>query len=462
MSRKKFDRRRFLKGSAALAGGLAVAGIQRGSGQEAGTKLIQDSIIRPIGEMSRFERKIVRRGYGGSISNALTPHQDLVGIITPSELHFYVNHENGATPDIDPNQHKLLIHGMVDRPVELTMAELKQLPAVSQICFVECNGNSGSQFDKEAVTVQDIHGRSSCAEWTGVPLSLLLKEVGVKKGADWVIAVAADPSRHGHSFPVAKAMDDAILAYGQNGQALRLENGYPLRLILPGWSGRINVKWLNRLKLTDQPYLNRQESFAYMEQSPVGMGVYSFAGPKAFGLHHESYTKSVITSPSGGQRLPKPGMYDISGVAWTGAGVIRRVEISVDGGKSWKDAELQNPILPRAFTRFRMPWRWDGGEVVLQSRSTDERGNLQPTPEQVGGTPNPTSPNQVSVWDSDNSATCRDMIGADLCSKLPVRAQRSIIQSWKVARDGSVSNPMPSMAGNLAAWLVQGDPSHEH
>jgi len=460
MNSKQSGRRRFLKGSAALVGGLAVGGIRPASGQESGTKLIQDWTIRPLGEVSRFERKIVRRGFGGSISNALTPHQDLHGIITPSELHFIVNHENGATPDIDPSQHRLLIHGMVDRPVELTMDEIKRLPAVSRICFVECNGNSGAQFDKDAKTVQDIHGRSSCAEWTGVPLSLLLKEVGVQRGADWLVAVAADPGRHGHSFPMEKAMDDAIIAYAQNGQAMRIENGYPLRLILPGWSGRINVKWLNRIKVVDEPYMNRQESFAYMEQGPAGMGTYAFAGAKAFAFHHETFTKSFITYPSGGHRLPGPGSYEISGLAWSGAGVIRRVQVSADDGRTWKDAQLQDPVLSKAFTRFRVPWRWDGGEAILQSRSTDDRNNVQPTPEQVGGTPNPTSASQVSIWGSDNSEACRSILGADLCSRLPVRAQRAIIQSWKVNRDGTVDNPMPAMAKDLAAWLVHG--THEH
>ena len=182
MKGKKFGRRGFLRGGAALVGGLAAGGIRPASAQETGTKLIQSTDIRPLGEVSRFERKIVRRGFNGGINDALTPHQDLHGIITPNELHYYVNHESGATPDIDPQEHRLLIHGMVDRPVELTMDEIKRLPSVSRICFVECNGNSSDIFNKNAKTAQEIHGRSSCAEWTGVPLSLLLKEVGVKRG----------------------------------------------------------------------------------------------------------------------------------------------------------------------------------------------------------------------------------------------------------------------------------------
>ena len=194
MKSKRLGRRGLLKGGAALVGGLALGGLRPASAQESGSKLIHDANIRPLGEVSRFERKIVRGGFGGSNANALTPLQDLHGIITPADLHFYVNHENGATPDIDPRQHRLLVHGMVDRPVELTMDEIKTLPSVSRICFVECNGNSGSQFDKNAKTAQDIHGRSSCSEWTGVPLSLLLKEVGVQRGAEWVIAGPIDSS----------------------------------------------------------------------------------------------------------------------------------------------------------------------------------------------------------------------------------------------------------------------------
>ena len=404
---------------------------------------------------------MVRRGYGRNIANALTPLQDLHGVITPNDLHYYVNHENGATPDIDPSQHRLLIHGMVDRPVELTVDEIKLLPSVTRVCFLECNGNSGSMFEKNALTVQDIHGRSSCAEWTGVPLSVLLNEVGIQKGGDWLVAVAADPSRHGHSIPVGKAMEDGILAYAQNGEALRLENGYPLRLILPGWSGRISVKWLNRIKVVDEPYMDRQESFAYMEQGPAGMGTYAFASPKAFAYHHLTYTKSVITFPSGGQHLPRPGLYEISGLAWSGSGAIRKVEVSSDGGRTWNVARLQEPVLPCAFTRFRLPWKWDGGETVLQSRSTDDRGDVQPTPQQVGGTPNPSSPEQMSIWGSDDSEACRSFLGDDLCSRLPVRAQRSIIQSWKVNPDGTVTNPMPEMAKALALRLPAPD-EHDH
>ena len=459
MKSRKVGRRGFLKGTAALVGGLTAGVTQPASGQENGSKLINYSDIRPVGEVSRFERKIVRRG---SASVGLTPLQDLHGIITPADLHFYENHENGVIPDIDPKEHRLLIHGMVDRPVELTMDELKSLPSVSRICFVECGSNSNNIFDKKAKTVQDIHGKSSCSEWTGVALSLLLKEVGVQRGGEWLIGVSADPSGHAHSFPMAKAMDDVIVAYAQNGAALRVENGYPLRLIMPGWHARINVKWLNRIKVVDQPYTLRQESFSYMAHGPAGMYTYEFAGPKAFAYHHETPVKSTITFPSGGQRLPKPGVYEITGLAWSGAGAIRKVEVSADGGKTWKTAQLQEPVIPRAFTRFRLPWKWDGSEVMLQSRSTDETGAVQVRPEQVGWSTHPESPEQVSVWGVDTSAACRDFLGDALCKELPTRAGMSIIQSWKINKDGTVENPMPLMAANHGAKSSSDPEEHEH
>jgi sulfane dehydrogenase subunit SoxC len=455
MKAKKLGRRGFLKGGAAVVGGLAAARMQPASAQESESKVIQNSEIRPLGEISRFERKLVRRG---SASSGLTPLQDLHGIITPSDLHFYVNHENGIIPDIDPREHRLMIHGMVDRPVELTMDDIKSLPSISRLCFIECGSNSTDIFDKNAKTVQEIHGRASCSEWTGVPLSLLLKEVGVQRGADWLVAVAGDPSGHAHSFPMAKAMDDALVAYAQNGAPMRVENGYPLRLVMPGWHARIHVKWLNRIKVVDQPYNLHQETASHMSHSRAGMFTYEFAGAKAFSYHHETVIKSVITFPSGGQKLSKPGHYEISGLAWTGAGAIRKVEVSTDNGKTWKEAQLQEPVLPKAFTRFRLPWAWDGSEMILQSRSTDTEGNVQPGPEQVGWNSHPT-PDQVSMWGSDTSETCRSLLGDELCAQLPRRIGAAIIQSWKVNKNGTVENPLPQMAESHGGHFVA-DPDH--
>jgi sulfane dehydrogenase subunit SoxC len=288
----------------------------------------------------------------------------------------------------------------------------------------------------------------------------LLKEVGVQRGADWLIAVAADPYRHAHSFPMAKAMDDVILAYAQNGEPVRVENGYPLRMVVPGWHARVQVKWLNRIKVVSEPYNLHQEVFSFMEFAPAGLFAYEFASPKAFAYHHETYPKSVITFPSGGQRLSKPGRYEISGLAWSGGGRIRKVDISTDG-KTWKEAQLQDPVLPYAFTRFRFPWAWDGSEVILQSRSTDERGDVQPSPEQVGWSTAPKSPDQVKIWGSDTSESCRNLLGAELCSQLPRRVGAAIIQSWKINRDGTVINPMPAMAASRGVVPSAGD-EHEH
>jgi sulfane dehydrogenase subunit SoxC len=335
-----------------------------------------------------------------AVGNA-TPLHETVGIITPSALHYEV-HRSGV-PDIDPAKHRLLIQGMVDRPVLLTVEEIRALPSTSRILFLECQGNT--QFEWRAPTgrgVAETHGLTSCTEWTGVPLSLLLREAGVQRGAAWILAEGADGSGNERSLPLAKAMDDALIAYGQNGEAIRPENGYPLRLIVPGWSGNINVKWLRRLKVVDRAYLTRMDVTGQPILLPDGT---------ARRLNFVFEAKSVITSPSGGQRLRRPGFHEIRGLAWSGRGLIRRVEISTDGGKAWRDATLQSPVLPFAHTRFRLDWRWQGGEAILQSRCTDETGYVQPTLAELA---------RVRGLNS--------------------RFFNNAIQSWKVAGDGSVSN----------------------
>jgi sulfane dehydrogenase subunit SoxC len=250
--------------------------------------------------------------------------------------------------------------------------------------------------------VQGTHGLTSCSEWTGVPLSLLLREAGVQPGATWILAEGADATGNERSIPMAKAMDDVLVAYGQNGEAIRPENGYPLRLIVPGWTGNINVKWLRRITVADRPYLTRMDGVGQPTLMPDG---------KARQLQFVLEAKSVITFPSGDQRLPGPGFYEMAGLAWSGRGLVQRVEVSTDGGKSWRDARLQEPVLPRAHTRFRLDWPWDGREAVLQSRCTDESGYVQPT----------------------------------LTELVQVRGLNSVyfnnaIQSWQVATDGSVHN----------------------
>ena len=400
------NRRRFLKRGMALGATLAAAGSAHAQtpAPEDPSKVLGGP-KRPYGQRSRFER--AARGVPEPATKtdewgpSVTPLGESMGIITPSALHFELH--RGGVPDIDPKKHRLLIHGMVDRPVILTVDDIKRLPSVSRIYFIECAGNTLTEWSAPtAPTVDWTHGFTSCSEWTGAPLALLLREVGVQKRASWVVAEGADATGNERSIPLAKAMSDILVAYGQNGEAVRPENGYPLRLIVPGWEGNINVKWLRRLTVTDRPYMTRIESVDHTGLLPDG---------KARRFMFVMEAKSVITFPSGGQRLPGPGFYDISGLAWTGRGRIRRVEVSTDAGKTWRDATLQQPVLPFAHSRFGLPWRWDGREVVLQSRCTDETGYVQPT--------------------------LRDLVKVrGVNSKFHLNA----IQSWKVATDGNVSN----------------------
>ena len=303
-----------------------------------------------------------------------TPLHMLAGTVTPSGLHFE-RHHNGV-PQIDPNQHRLLIHGLVNNPIFLEMDKLVRYPMVSRFRFIECGGNSNVGWHDEPTqaTAGNLHGLVSCSEWTGVPLSIVLEEAALQPSARWLIAEGADAAAMNVSIPIEKALDDAILAIYQNGERIRPENGYPLRLLLPGWEGVTNVKWLRRLEAADQPALTRNETAKYTELQPDGSA-------RQFTFIMEA--KSLITHPSPGHRLQGPGLYQISGLAWSGRGKIKKVEISADGGKSWAEAELQEPVLSKSFTRFRIPWRWDGGKTVMKSRAVDESGYIQPEREKL-------------------------------------------------------------------------------
>jgi sulfane dehydrogenase subunit SoxC len=365
---KRSSRRQLLIG-AAVGGGL-LASHEKARADAAGQL---GTPLGPYGERSPFEKAVRwrRDSKTPETGSSFTPLQDSVGTLTPSSLH-YERHHSGI-PNIDPAQHRLVIHGMVNRPLSLSVAEIRRLPSVSRTLVLECGGNSGSEWAaKGGPDVQRSYGLVSCSEWTGVPLSLLLTEVGVQPGASWVIAEGADACRMERSIPIAKAMDNILVAYGQNGEALRPAQGYPLRLIIPGWEGNANVKWLHSLKLTDQGYMARDETAKYTELMPDG---------KAWMHAFQMDAKSVITFPSGGQKLPGPGLYELTGLAWSGRGKIERVEITTDGGRSWAKAQLQEPRLPMAFTRFRLPWRFDGREAVIASRAVDETGYVQPTRE---------------------------------------------------------------------------------
>ena len=367
---ERTSRRHILRiGAVAMGGGLLAQ--QKTLALETPGKL--GAPLGPYGDRSPYEKAVrwTRQSRTPETGSSFTPLQESVGTLTPSSLH-YERHHSGI-PTIDPARHRLVIHGMVDRPLSLSVADIRRLPSLSRTMVLECGGNSGSEWAAStAPDVQRSFGLASCSEWTGVSLSLLLKEVGVRPGASWVIAEGADACRMERSIPLAKALDDALIAYGQNGESLRPAQGYPLRLLLPGWEGNTNVKWLHSLKLTDQPYMARDETSKYSDLMPDG---------KARIFTYRMEAKSVITFPSGGQTLPGPGLYELTGLAWSGSGRIDRVEITTDGGKSWLDAQLQEPRLRVAFTRFRLPWRFDGREAVIASRATDESGYIQPSRE---------------------------------------------------------------------------------
>ncbi len=370
--KKSSSRRRFLEMSA-LGGTLAACKPAAKVEEKLPSRLGKP--VSGYGERAPSETAVrwMRTTRTPEQASSMTPHQDLNGIVTPSALH-YERHHSGV-PRLDPATHKLLIHGMVERPLIFTMDELHRLPSVSRIHFLECAGNTGSEWPaKTAPEVQQSHGLARCSEWTGVPLSLVLAECGVKPGASWILAEGADPCHMSRSVPLAKCMDDVLLAYGQNGEAIRPEQGYPLRLFVPGWEGNISVKWLRRIKVVDGPTMTRDETSKYTDLMPDGTA-------RKFTFEMEA--KSVITYPSGGQKLNGPGFCEVKGVAWSGRGRIERVECSVDGGKTWKDAQLQEPRLRIAFTRFRFPWNWDGAEALLVSRCTDETGYVQPSKEEL-------------------------------------------------------------------------------
>lgn len=325
------------------------------------------------GQPSEHENQTIRWTIGNRMAPgngvSWTPLHALEGIVTPSGLHFE-RHHNGV-PQIDPRQHRLLIHGLVDKPLLFSIEGLLRYPLRSSFCFIECGGNSNAAWRSEPIQAAAgyFHGMASCSEWTGVPLRVLLDETGIGKNAAWIIAEGADAAMMNISLPLEKARDDCILALYQNGEKIRPENGYPLRLIAPGWEGVMNVKWLHRLRLTDRPVMARNETSKYTELLPSGKA-------RQFTFVMES--KSLITHPSPGQALRAPGLYQISGLAWSGSGKIAKVEVSADGGKSWAEAELQEPVLPKCFTRFRIPWQWNGQAAILKSRATDSVDYRQP------------------------------------------------------------------------------------
>jgi sulfane dehydrogenase subunit SoxC len=414
-------RRRFFGG----AGLMAAVGMTAMLPRTAGGKAPAGAVEHPVpadptkeqgrmmgddggyGSRSQFESEV--RWANPTKTASFTPMQSGYGIITPSGLHYERHH--GGIPTIDPDRHRLIIHGLVDRPMKYSLADLRRFPSVSRTYFMECSGTTGRELMRATEpTVQRTHGLVSTSEWTGIPLSTLLKQTGLKPGASWVLAEGADAAVMTRSVPIDKCLSDALIVFAQNGEAIRPEQGYPMRLFLPGWEGNISIKWLRRLEVSEQPYYTREETSKYTDL------ITKTGKARIFSFTMEA--KSVITFPSGGMKLPGPGFFEVTGLSWSGRGRIARVEVSTDGGKTWNLAALQDPVQPICQTRFRFPWVWDGTASVLQSRATDETGYTQPTHRQL------------------------------IAERGPIEApgmmyHMNAIQSWGVASDGSVKNVHP-------------------
>ena len=412
--RRDFLRRSFLAASASMAAASSLATAATPDGDpnilnlpEHSVTLGKPVVTHPYGQPSKFETALQRRESPGltrvgAASVSFAPLQGLFGIITPSGLHFERHHQGWH--DVDPTTHRFMINGLVKTPKVYTMDDLMRLPSVSRMHFIECGANTAMEWGNVAVpSVQYTHGMLSCSEFTGVLLSTLLDDCGIDRSkAKFVLAEGADGSSMTRTIPIERALDDVFVAWGMNGEMLRPENGYPLRLVVPGVQGVSWVKWLRRIEVGDEPWASKDEALHYVDLMPDGL--------------HRQYTsiqecKSVITTPSGGQVLLDRGFYNITGLAWSGRGKIRRVDVSVDGGRNWRSARLEGPVLNKCLTRFNLDWVWDGKPAILQSRAIDETGYVQP------------------------------MIN----TLRTLRGTRSIyhnnaIQSWLVAETGEVSN----------------------
>jgi len=408
-TRREWMRRTALAGGAgalsALVGGPA-AGQQTAPAEMPPWMRTPGGPDQAYGQPAASEASVLRSfpDEGAGFPTWHTPLAALRGTITPSGLHFAVHH-NGV-PTIDPGRHRLVVHGRVERPMQWDLERLLRYPMVSRMAFIECSGNSAANamapFAKDW-DLQRLSGQVSCSEWTGVPVAWLLREAGVRPDASWAIAEGADAGSHQRSIPVAKLMDDAMIALFQNGERVRPSQGYPMRLLLPGWEGNAQVKWLHRLELTDQPAHSKDEAGLYTEVLADGR------------IERMSFTmevKSVIVRPSGQQRLPaQHGLMEIEGLAWSGRGRITRVEVSVDGGRQWMDARLHGPSLPQSFVRFSVPWAWQGRPATLMSRAHDETGAVQPS---------------RSTWKSRYAAHSFNHYNA--------------VQAWAIGSDGRVEN----------------------
>jgi sulfane dehydrogenase subunit SoxC len=372
------SRREAIAGVAGAVTGAVLGAARPLAGQQAATAPLAippDPTRTPgmpsesLGGRSPFERPALAP-VGVTTGSSLSPLQDIRGTITPADLHFQ-RHHNGIAM-IDPQRWELVIHGLVDRPTVFTLRDLERLPSITRICVLECSGNGRTAYRAPApeMTPQQVDGLSSNSEWTGVPLRVLFAEVGVQPRASWILAEGGDAAVLSRSVPLEKGLDDAFIAYAQNGEALRPANGYPARLMLPGFEGNMCIKWIRRLELKDGATMTRDETAKYTDPLPNGTA-------RQFSFVMDA--KSIITSPARPMRVSAPGWWPVTGLAWSGRGVITRVDVSTDGGATWTRAMLQEPALAKAYTRFVHMWKWDGKPALLMSRAIDETGYVQPT-----------------------------------------------------------------------------------
>lgn len=350
----------------------------------------------PYGQPSKHEANLIRRTVEWLTADkiasiSMSPLHKMKGIITPSGLHFERYH--GGVPDIDPDDHRLMINGMVERPLLLTMDELMSFPSESHIHFLECPANGGMEWrGAQMEALQFTHGMLSGSEWTGVKLSTILQEAGIKPGAKWVLAEGADAAGMTRSIPLDKALDDTLVVFAQNGEMLRPEQGYPVRLFTPGWEGNTSVKWLRRLEVGDMPWEHREETSKYTDL---------LANGKARKHSFVQEVNSVITSPCPENPIKRKGLLQLEGLAWSGHGKVKRVDVSLDGGVNWQTAKLKGLVLSKSLTRFAMEINWQGEPLLLQSRAVDETGYVQPTLSQlreVRGTNSIYHKNSIHTW----------------------------------------------------------------
>jgi sulfane dehydrogenase subunit SoxC len=406
----------FAAGSSAGAAAVGFAGGARAGGAAPPGAVLYDVASdttreqgRPLGvdggygTRSQFETAVRAPAPNATLQTtwSFTPLASLIGNITPSGLHYERHH--AGVPTIDPAKHSLVVHGLVATPKRFTMEDIKRMPSVTRKYFIECSGNTNTEWSgAKGKTVQFTHGLLSTSEWTGVFFSTFARQVGLKPEGSWILAEGADGAVMTRSIPIEKMLRDAVIAYGQNGEAIRPEQGYPLRLVLPGYEGNTHIKWLQRLQVSEIPFMSREETSKYTDLMPDG---------RAWQFVFEMDAKSVITFPSGDMKLPGPGYYEIRGLAWSARGRVSRVDVSTDGGATWSEAELEGVPEPICTLRFKKPWLWDGKATILLSRCQDETGYVQPTREAL------VAERGLNAYYHYNG-----------------------IQAWGVAPDGSIAN----------------------